>query len=107
MREYYPPLPKAEKEKSSVGDHSKASVSYFYDHRVGLFHYGAHHPMKPHRLTLTHSLVCAYGMQKKMKCYRPKPATFQELTQFHSDDYIDFLGRYAICTSTFRFLIIA
>lgn len=27
---------------------------------------GAGHPMKPHRLSLTHSLVLHYGLYKKM-----------------------------------------
>uniref|UniRef100_A0A8D0HKD1 Histone deacetylase n=1 Tax=Sphenodon punctatus TaxID=8508 RepID=A0A8D0HKD1_SPHPU len=41
-------------------------VAYFYDPDVGNFHYGAGHPMKPHRLALTHSLVLHYGLYKKM-----------------------------------------
>uniref|UniRef100_A0A3Q3WLE3 Histone deacetylase domain-containing protein n=1 Tax=Mola mola TaxID=94237 RepID=A0A3Q3WLE3_MOLML len=41
-------------------------TSYFYDPDVGNFHYGAGHPMKPHRLSLTHSLVLHYGLYKKM-----------------------------------------
>lgn len=72
---------------------SKSRVSYFYDPRVGLYHYGVHHPMKPHRLRLTHSLVCAYDLQKKMRCYRARPALSQEITDFHSEDYVDFLRR--------------
>ena len=42
------------------------TVAYFYDPDVGNFHYGAGHPMKPHRLALTHSLVLHYGLYKKM-----------------------------------------
>ncbi|KAI3629440.1 hypothetical protein MIR68_012455 [Amoeboaphelidium protococcarum] len=76
-----------------VAAHSKPKVSYFYDARVGLFHYGPHHPMKPHRLTLTHSLIQAYGMHKKMNCYKARPALRSELVQFHSEDYVDFLSR--------------
>uniref|UniRef100_A0A8C1MJF8 Histone deacetylase n=1 Tax=Cyprinus carpio TaxID=7962 RepID=A0A8C1MJF8_CYPCA len=41
-------------------------TAYFYDPDVGNFHYGAGHPMKPHRLSLTHSLVLHYGLYKKM-----------------------------------------
>ncbi|MGH0147589.1 UNVERIFIED_CONTAM: hypothetical protein FKN15_010849 [Acipenser sinensis] len=41
-------------------------TAYFYDPDVGNFHYGGGHPMKPHRLSLTHSLVLHYGLYKKM-----------------------------------------
>ncbi|KAI3660938.1 hypothetical protein MP638_004714 [Amoeboaphelidium occidentale] len=78
---------------SRTQTHSKSKVAYFYDERVGHFHYGLYHPMKPHRLTLTHSLICAYDLQKKMTCYRARPALKQELCTFHSEDYISFLQR--------------
>ncbi|KAJ3331724.1 histone deacetylase [Blyttiomyces sp. JEL0837] len=50
----------------------KTRVSYFYhsDMDIGNYHFGPQHPMK-----------------------RPTPATFSEMTKFHSDDYIDFLQR--------------
>lgn len=50
---------------------SNRKVSYFYNPDVGNFHYGPGHPMKPHRLSVTHSLVMNYGLHKKMKIYRP------------------------------------
>lgn len=37
-------------------------ISYFMDSNVGSFYYGQHHPMKPHRLAMTHNLMLAYGM---------------------------------------------
>lgn len=49
--------------------------------------------MKPHRLTLTNSLVMNYGLYKKMKMYKPASASFKDLCRFHSYDYIDFLNR--------------
>lgn len=65
---------------------SNRKIAYFYDPDVGNFHYGKHitmyrsillvyrfahltgpnHPMKPHRLALTHSLVLNYGLYRKM-----------------------------------------
>ena len=48
-------------------DGGKASVVYFYDPEVGNFHYGPGHPMKPHRLAVTHSLVLNYGLHKHMQ----------------------------------------
>ncbi len=53
-----------------------------------------HHPMKPHRLTLTNALVLGYGLDKQIhNIYNPRPATQAELEAYHSHDYIDFLSR--------------
>ncbi|KAG8198832.1 hypothetical protein JTE90_007134 [Oedothorax gibbosus] len=71
------------------------NVVYFWDPDVGNFHYGAGHPMKPHRLTLCHSLVLHYGLHKKMQIYRPYRACPQDMIRFHSDEYIEFLQRVA------------
>ncbi|KAJ2613265.1 histone deacetylase [Coemansia sp. RSA 1365] len=49
--------------------------------------------MKPHRIRMTHNLVMSYELYKRMSIYRAAPATCQEMTQFHSDDYVDFLHR--------------
>ncbi|XP_057309301.1 histone deacetylase 3-like isoform X1 [Hydractinia symbiolongicarpus] len=68
-------------------------VAYFYDPDVGNYHYGTGHPMKPHRLSLTHSLVFGYELHKKMDIFRPYHATPYDMTRFHSDDYIHFLQR--------------
>lgn len=72
---------------------SKKRVAYFYDEDVGNFHYGPKHPMKPHRLTLTHNLVFNYDLHRKMEVYRPYRATYHDMCRFHSSDYIDFLRR--------------
>lgn len=42
---------------------------------------------------MAHSLIMNYGLYKKMEIYRAKPATREEMCQFHSDEYIDFLAR--------------
>jgi histone deacetylase 1/2 len=82
---------------------------------IGNYYYGPGHPMKPHRLKLTHHLIKCYGLYRKMECYvsvcydacywlvlslfvlcpvqRPRMATAEELSRFHSDDYVDFLRR--------------
>ncbi|CAO3692949.1 unnamed protein product [Rhizopus microsporus] len=49
--------------------------------------------MRPHRIRMCHGLVMNYGLYKKMEIYRAKPANKWEITQFHTDDYIDFLSR--------------
>jgi histone deacetylase 1/2 len=61
---------------------SKRKVAYYYDSKllmpiclttnhqpiadVGAYTYGLGHPMKPHRIRVTHDLVTAYGMLDKM-----------------------------------------
>lgn len=72
---------------------SKKRVSYFYDEEVGNFHYGPSHPMKPHRLALTHSLILSYGLYKKMEVYKPYKATIHDMCSFHAEDYIKYLER--------------
>eukprot|EP00891_Asterochloris_glomerata_P006478 jgi/Astpho2/6478/e_gw1.00096.12.1_t len=66
-------------------------VAYFYDADVATYYYGQHHPMKPHRIKMTHSLILNYGLYNMMECYKPLPATKDELATFHSTDYLDFL----------------
>ncbi|PYI01988.1 hypothetical protein BO78DRAFT_400924 [Aspergillus sclerotiicarbonarius CBS 121057] len=68
-------------------------VAYFYDSDVGNYAYVSGHPMKPHRIRMAHSLVMNYGLYKKMEIYRAKPASKYEMTQFHTDEYIDFLSK--------------
>ena len=68
---------------------SKRRVSYFFDCEscflcellrvcfeplfillvgdVGNYHYGQGHPMKPHRVRMTHNLVINYGLYKQME----------------------------------------
>lgn len=52
--------------------------------------------MKPFRLTLTNELVLGYGLHDYMSVYSPRKATSEEITQFHSHDYIDYLSRYEV-----------
>ncbi|KJE94400.1 histone deacetylase 2 [Capsaspora owczarzaki ATCC 30864] len=70
---------------------SRRRVCYFYDADIGNYYYGQGHPMKPHRVRMTHNLLLNYGLYKKMDIYRPHKASFEEMTKFHSDEYIHFL----------------
>ncbi|EED21811.1 histone deacetylase, putative [Talaromyces stipitatus ATCC 10500] len=72
---------------------SKSRVSYFYDDDAGQYAYYPGHPMKPFRIRLAHELITTYGVHRKMQVYRAKRATAMEMTQFHTDDYVDFLRR--------------
>ena len=72
----------------------KQKVCYFHDaDTMGTFYYGPGHPMKPHRLQMTHNLILSYQLYKKMEVYRPHLATEEEMTQFHAADNIDFIKR--------------
>jgi histone deacetylase 1/2 len=80
------------------------------------FYFGQNHPMKPHRLAMTHHLVLGYGLHEKMEVYvsvhghecckyvtesetlegssqKPRKAYPVELAQFHASDYVEFLSR--------------
>lgn len=98
---------------------SASRVCYFFDSDIGNYHYGPGHPMKPTRIRMCHSLVMQYGLYRKMEifvsavccvlCFAPhlgqltdssrphsqraKPATKREMSQFHTDEYVEFLNR--------------
>jgi len=74
-----------------TSQHGKKKVCYYYDGDIGNFYYGQGHPMKPHRIRMTHNLLLNYGLYRKMEIYRPHKATQEEMTKFHSDDYIKFI----------------
>ncbi|KAL9040498.1 MAG: hypothetical protein Q9214_004462 [Letrouitia sp. 1 TL-2023] len=103
-----------------VLQNDKKLIAYFYDSDVGNYAYVAGHPMKPHRIRMAHGLIMNYGLYKKMEIYvcdlrylcshfklatflpsdlsltlgqRAKPATNLEMTQFHTDEYVDFLKK--------------
>ena len=90
---------------------SKRRVAYYWEPSIGAFSYGTSHPMKPHRMRITHDLIAAYGMLDQMHvlvcslwmCYRsssltwivqrPKRASPETMASFHTDEYIHFLNR--------------
>ncbi|KAK4488234.1 hypothetical protein RD792_003980 [Penstemon davidsonii] len=72
-------------------DGVKRKVSYFYDPEVGNYYYGQGHPMKPHRIRMTHALLAHYGLLQHMHVLKPNPARDKDLCRFHADDYVSFL----------------
>ena len=36
---------------------------------IGNYYYGQGHPMKPHRMRMTHNLLLNYGLYRKMEIY--------------------------------------
>lgn len=51
------------------------------------------HPMKPHRVRMTHNLVVNYGLYRRMEVFRPHRTSPGAciMTRYHSDDYVNFL----------------
>jgi len=76
---------------ATMAPHSKKKICYYYDGDVGNYYYGQGHPMKPHRIRMTHNLLLNYGLYRKMEIYRPHKANIDEMTKYHSDDYVRFL----------------
>lgn len=76
-----------------TGLDNKRHVCYYYNQDVANFHYGPNHPMKPHRLALTHSLVINYGLLPLMDIYKPEPLTDEDLLTYHTPEYLEFLKR--------------
>ncbi|KAI9340665.1 putative histone deacetylase HDAC3 protein [Zopfochytrium polystomum] len=72
---------------------SKETVSYFYNETSAKYHYGDGHYMKPARLALAHNLIVGYGLHRHMETYTQRRATEDEMTDFHAEDYIEFLKR--------------
>lgn len=70
---------------------TKKRVTYLYDDEVGSFIYRQDHPMKPHRVRMTHSLIVAYNLIEKMHVMVPERATATDMSRFHTDEYIQFL----------------
>eukprot|EP00386_Alphamonas_edax_P006210 GDKI01020198.1.p1 GENE.GDKI01020198.1~~GDKI01020198.1.p1 ORF type:complete len:495 (+),score=138.39 GDKI01020198.1:83-1567(+) len=73
---------------------SKKKVAYLYDSDIGSYYYGPGHPMKPQRIRMTHSLVLAYELYRKMDTYRPHRAGDAEVARFHDWDYVGFLNKF-------------
>lgn len=54
-------------------------IAYIYDENIGYYYYGQKHPMKPHRITLTNTLVKSYNLDKKMDIFKPEKIDISKL----------------------------
>lgn len=79
-------------EESGITRPKGHTVSFHYNPDMERHHFGMTHPMKPWRLTLSKSLIYSYGMNFAMDNFTSRAATYEELTSFHTADYIKFLG---------------
>ncbi|RDW67780.1 histone deacetylase [Coleophoma cylindrospora] len=67
------------------------NVSWHVNPELEKHHFGHSHPMKPWRLTLAKSLIMSYGMHAAMDTYFSRRATNEEMRDFHTEDYLDYL----------------
>lgn len=70
---------------------SKHRIAYFYDEDIGNYYYAHNHPMKPIRVSMTHSLVLGYGLHQHLEVFHPRRAAPEEMMRFHTPGYIKFL----------------
>lgn len=67
------------------------NVSWHVNPELEKHHFGHSHPMKPWRLTLAKGLIMSYGMHEAMDTYISRQASKEEMADFHSEDYLDYL----------------
>ncbi|EPE28024.1 Arginase/deacetylase [Glarea lozoyensis ATCC 20868] len=67
------------------------NVSWHSNPDIEKHHFGHAHPMKPWRLTLAKGLIMSYGMHTAMDTYVSRMATREELEDFHSAEYMEYL----------------
>lgn len=77
--------------KNNITRPTGYTVSWHSNPEIEKHHFGHAHPMKPWRLTLAKGLIMAYGMHAAMDTYVSRPATKEELEDFHSAEYLDYL----------------
>ena len=66
-------------------------VSWHSNPEIEKHHFGHAHPMKPWRLTLAKGLIMSYGMHAAMDTFVSRHATKEEMQDFHSEDYLEYL----------------
>lgn len=49
---------------------------------IGNYYYGQGHPMKPHRIRMTHNLLLNYGLYRKMEIYVRFPSSLTNCASF-------------------------
>ncbi|KAK4264381.1 hypothetical protein QN277_025567 [Acacia crassicarpa] len=67
-------------------------VFYFYEPTIGDYEYQRNHPMRPIRIRMTHNLIVKYNLHRHFQTVRPFPATTEDISRFHTQDYVDFLS---------------
>ena len=58
--------------------------------------------MKPERIALTHSLVVNTGLYRQLNVFYGRQGSKDEMSRFHSEDYINYLEQYVTKDITSR-----
>ena len=67
-------------------------ISFLSAGDIGNYYYGQGHPMKPHRIRMTHNLLLNYGLYRKMEIYVSRYCTLCMSIEFFQ------LHVYCACT---------
>jgi hypothetical protein len=54
---------------------------------IGNFFFGRNHPLKPHRVRLTHELLQAFSLERKLTTLPASRLTTSEMSKYHADEY--------------------
>ncbi|KAG0721874.1 Histone deacetylase 8 [Chionoecetes opilio] len=71
--------------------HTQADVVYVADRK--LLSWCDAVPVFRHRARLTHALISSYGLLPKMRVVASEAASEEDVRQFHSQDYVEFLQK--------------
>ena len=77
--------------ENSIARPKGYKVSWHSNPEIEKHHFGHAHPMKPWRLTLAKGLIMSYGMHAAMDTYVSRQATREEMEDFHSEEYLNYL----------------
>ncbi|MDE2802791.1 MAG: hypothetical protein OXK21_07910, partial [Chloroflexota bacterium] len=74
---------------------STGKAAYVYDDVLSGHVLREGHPMRPVRLRHTYALLCAYEAfeDEHALLVPPRPATLDELTTFHTEEYVETVRR--------------
>ena len=53
---------------------------------LGNFYFGRNHPMKPHRVRLTHEVLVALSVERKLAMLPTSRLTMSEMSKYHTDE---------------------
>jgi histone deacetylase HOS2 len=93
VQEYWHPLATVKNEivENGIARPKGYKVSWHSNPEIEKHHFGHAHPMKPWRLTLAKGLIMSYGMHAAMDTYVSRQATRDEMEDFHSEEYLNYL----------------
>ncbi len=62
--------------------------AYVYSDEIETYNFGPDHPMKPKKVAMAHDIVNKTHLIEHMDLYKPPKVPLEQLTKFHSYQYI-------------------